>query len=571
MGDSVQQIKDKLSIVDVVGRYVKLERAGVNFRARCPFHSERTPSFFISPDRGTYHCFGCSVGGDIFTFIEEIEGTDFKGALKMLAQQAGVELVPEKKEVRDERSRAYAIIEEATLFYQKGLTEKHPAYTYLTERGLSPATISSFRLGWAPKEWRALAGYLRARGYREEEMEQVGVVKSTERGVYDRFRERIIFPIADIAGRTVGFSGRIFSEDAKDAPKYINSPETPLFHKSYILYGYDRAKQAIRTNRCAVLVEGQMDLLMVHEVGWTNAVAVSGTALTEHHVLLLKRMSDNLVLALDADSAGFSAALKSARIALLGGMEVRVAALPSGSDPAEFIQKDGKEAWGKIMRESKRIISFLLDAHAAGSKSESHFHDLVRKDVLPFVAGIQSYTKRESAVHEVSGKTGWSEQAVYRELERLPQEDISMIAEAGETAPTEKKITGGYDARIRQLWGVILWQRAKENPDINVEELLGGLRSAIGSGAAELEQIPESEKESLLFAAETLYADAEHLNDDIQALARIVSLDSLKRRLADASARLRRAEASGDEKMRHVALEECQKLTGEIAHFDKMR
>ena len=236
MSDTVQQVKDRLSIVDVVSQYVKLDRAGAALRARCPFHAEKTPSFFVSPDRGTWHCFGCNQGGDIFTFVEQIEGLDFKGALKVLAEKAGVPLVYEKQEHKDERDRLFELLEVAAIFYTSTLSDK--AKEYLKKRGVTEATIKEFRIGWAGSEWSALSDHLKRKKYSDKEIVEAGLAKKNERGnLTDRFRNRIIFPIADSAGRVVAFSGRIFGENASpEAPNYLNSPETPLFHKSRILY-----------------------------------------------------------------------------------------------------------------------------------------------------------------------------------------------------------------------------------------------------------------------------------------------------------------------------------------------
>ena len=229
MADTVQQIKDRLSIVDVVSQYVKLTRAGASLRARCPFHAERTPSFHVSPDRGTYHCFGCNVGGDIFSFVEAIEGLDFKGALKVLAEKAGVELVYERggKEKKDERERLFELLEAATIFYTSKLSDA--AKKYLKERGISDATIQAFRLGLAGDSWSDLSDALKSKKYTEREMLEAGVAKKNERGsLTDKFRNRIMFPIADTAGRIVAFSGRTFGDKAHpDAPKYLNSPLSP--------------------------------------------------------------------------------------------------------------------------------------------------------------------------------------------------------------------------------------------------------------------------------------------------------------------------------------------------------
>ena len=422
MADTVQQIKDRLGIVDVVSQYVKLERAGSTLRARCPFHAEKTPSFFVSPERGTYHCFGCGVGGDIFSFVEAVEGLDFKGALKVLAEKAGVELVYERggKQEKDERGRLFELLETATLFYISQLNDE--AKKYLKERGLSADTAKAFRLGLATDSWSALSDHLKQKKFSEKEMLDAGVAKKNERGgMTDKFRNRIMFPIADSAGRVVGFSGRIFGEKASpEAPKYLNSPETPLFHKSRILYGFDRAKQSLRKLGCAVLVEGQVDLLASHQAGWENTVAVSGTAFTTEHAALIRRMTDNLVLALDADEAGIKAASRAARAALQGGLNVKVARLPSGLDPADLILKEGSEAWKKAIRDSKDVITFLLDVLQEHAKNADAFRRTVEAVVLPFLADVQSPIAREQHLREIAKRLGVSEQAVGDALAKVP-------------------------------------------------------------------------------------------------------------------------------------------------------
>src|SRR3989344_2782476 len=392
MSSTVEQVKARLSIIDVVSQYVKLNRAGANHKGRCPFHNEKTPSFMISPDRGTYHCFGCGVGGDIFSFVKEMEGVDFKGALKILAEKVGVPIVYERKGERDATDRMFEALEDAARFFESNLTAGHPARAYLAKRGLTEETIASFRLGWVSDEWRTLTTHLREKKFTDKEIEAAGLAKRTEKGLYDRFRSRIIFPLCDPAGRVVGFSARIFAEKGDppaDAPKYLNSPETPLYNKSRLLYGYDRAKQNIRKLNFSILVEGQMDLITVHQAGWGNAVAVSGTALTHEHISLLMRFSENMVLALDADNAGIEAARRSATAALAAGMDVKVAQLPAGSDPADFILKEGKDAWRASIREARHVVEFLLAALRERHTDDRAYAKAERQTGLPFVAMIK--------------------------------------------------------------------------------------------------------------------------------------------------------------------------------------
>src|SRR6185369_16545446 len=265
MNSPVDKIKERLGIEEVVSSYIKLDRAGNNLKARCPFHNEKTPSFFISPDRGSYYCFGCGASGDIFTFVEEFEGLDFKGALKLLADRAGVPLeafTPERKEAESEKERLYRAMEEATKYFEDNLRnnskESKEVLEYLTSRGVNEKSIKDFRVGFAILDWRKLYDHLRSKGFADADIERAGLAKKPEdksKAMYDRFRGRIMFPITDSSGRVVAFSGRIFVDDGKSA-KYLNSPETPIFSKHAVLFGIDKAKESIRKNNFSILVEG---------------------------------------------------------------------------------------------------------------------------------------------------------------------------------------------------------------------------------------------------------------------------------------------------------------------------
>lgn len=570
-GDTVQQIKDRLSIVDVVTQYVKLERAGTSLRARCPFHSEKTPSFHVSPERGTYHCFGCGAGGDIFTFVEQMEGLDFKGALKVLAEKAGVEIVYTRGGVseRDERDRLFELLETAALFYASRLDE--PAKAYLRGRGISDATIARFRIGLAGEGWQDLCGYLTSkpaqggtasRGkFSEKELLEAGVAKRNERGTLtDKFRNRIVFPLADAAGRVVGFSGRTFGEKASpDAPKYLNSPETPLFHKSRLLYGFDKAKGAMRRLGCAVLVEGQMDLIASHQAGWENTVAVSGTAFTPEHAALIRRLTDNLVIALDADQAGIKAAGKAARAALGAGINVKVARLPSGLDPADLILSEGPEAWKRAIRESRDIITFLLDVLEEHAPQQDRFRRSVESVVLPFLADVRSPIAREQYVREIAARLGVSEGAVAEALEKIPSApDVSPpIAQEGRP---QAPAPGG--ARARQAFSILLWQQGLRSPAVDPVAFGGALKEAAGESAfAAMEGLSEPEKESMRFAAERLYGKHTALAREADALLAAVRRDRLRGELEEASAALKQAEARGDEAEAARLMAACRVLT----------
>ncbi|MDZ4226984.1 MAG: DNA primase [Patescibacteria group bacterium] len=585
-GDTVQQVKDKLSIVDVVSQYVKLERSGSSLRARCPFHAEKTPSFFVSPERGTYHCFGCDTGGDIFSFVQAIEGLDFKGALKVLADKAGVEIVYGRggKEKKDERDRLFEMLEVATIFYSSRLTNE--AKKYLKERSMSAQTISAFRLGWAGNEWSELADHLKAKKFTEKEILEAGLAKKSERGTLsDKFRNRIMFPIADSAGRIVGFSGRTFpvnptvtgqagkTDGGFEPPKYMNSPETPLFHKSRILYGFDRAKTAMRKHNFAVLVEGQMDLLASHQAGWTNTLAVSGTAFTPEHATLIRRMTDNLVIALDADPAGIKAAGRAARAALQGGLNVKVAQLPDECDPADLIQKEGKEAWSRCIREATDIITFLLDVLEEHSKGTDWFRRSVESVVLPYLSDMRSPIAREQYVREIAERLGVSESAVADALAQLPRvpaqggearSDTSAASAQKEKADESPRGLG----RLKQAYGILLWQRSLPKPQIDTTRYLSEMEEAAGDEAFKnLKKLPEEEQEALRFSVESLYGEDANLEREMQALLRVIHRQRLLGDLEVATMALKQAEKAAQGKEAEKLLAVCKMLTTRIAQL----
>lgn len=426
MSDAVQQIKDKLSIVDIIAPYVELHKAGKNYKGRSPFSAEKTPSFYVSPDRGMYYCFSTSQGGDMFNFIQQMEGVDFKEALKQLADKAGVELVKEDPKKRSERDRWHAALQAATDFYKAELEKEPEAYQYLKDRGVTAQTVAAWQIGFAPGPpkggWREVKDALEAKQYTTQELLTVGLIKTTEGGKepFDVFRDRIVFPMSDSSGKVVAFSGRILHPNDK-APKYVNSPETPLYKKSDLLFGYDKAKTGIRTLGFSLIVEGQFDVVMAHQAGYHNTVAVSGTALTLHHVQLLERLSDKVVLALDADRAGINAMKKAADLMLHRGMDVKVVELPEGKDPADLIQTN-VENFKKLVGKSVHVIEFLL--HVL-KRSESDVRTLklkAREEVLPFILLLPNRIDQEHFVSIVAKEIGSTTEAIRFEVDKLRDE-----------------------------------------------------------------------------------------------------------------------------------------------------
>ena len=419
MNDTVLKIKERLTIFDVVAPYVELQKAGKNYKGRSPFTNEKTPSFYVSPDRGMYYCFSSNQGGDIFTFVEKMEGVDFKGALKILADKAGIELVAEDPKKRTERETQYALIEEATQFFFTEGTNTEVAHEYILGRGVEGKTIHAWRIGFAPDAWRSLKEYLLGKGYSETEILKAGLIKKTDEAKesYDVFRNRIMFPISDTSGRVVAFSGRTLSKDA-DTPKYVNSPETELFVKSDTLFGYNVAKQGIRQYDFSLLVEGQFDLVLAHQAGYTNAVAVSGTALTPHHIDLLERLSHRAVLALDSDRAGIAAMKRAADLMLRRAMDVKVARILGGKDPADIIKEDPK-SFKKMIGDSVHVIEALLSILKNETKDERAYKLRVREEVIPLLAHMPNRIDREHFEGVIATATGTTKDAIHFEVERL--------------------------------------------------------------------------------------------------------------------------------------------------------
>jgi DNA primase len=426
--DAVEEIKRRLEIAEYIGRSVKLTRSGRSFRGLCPFHTEKTPSFFVFPDRGSWRCFGqCGEGGDLFTFVQKQHNIDFRAALHELARDANVQLVAVSPEKRSREERLGSLVEAAAAFYQRLLLEDGgaPALTYLLEtRGLTDATIESFRLGWAPDDWRQLRDYLAARGFSVGDMVDAGLLVAEGEGEpYDRFRGRIIVPIADERGAVVGLGGRILGEGQ---PKYLNSPQTDIFDKGRTLYGLDRARDSIRAAGEVVVVEGYMDVVGPWQAGIRNVVATMGTSLTEAHAQVLRRYANRVVLAMDPDSAGVAAAERGGSVVLriatpeqaaaaagtadrirTGAMlDLRVAELPAGLDPDD-LAKSGAERWNDVVGAAVPFPDFLVARIVGPRRQLSVAEQRELEDrIRPILRSVPSPTQRAEYVEKVARRLG---------------------------------------------------------------------------------------------------------------------------------------------------------------------
>ena len=435
MENQVQEIKDRNDIVEIIGSYLTLKKAGVNYKAVCPFHSEKTPSFMINPERQTFKCFGCSEGGDVITFVEKMEGLDFYNALKLLAEKAGVTLKSnsvqygDKNHSADKKTRLFEINEWAAKVYNKILTG-HPkaelARKYLELRGLSAETITNFNIGYAPDSWDFILRFLISKKYTEAEAVYAGVAIKNERGkIYDRFRGRIVFPISNPMGAIVAFTARILEIPGKSADtgaKYLNSSESAIYTKGKVIYGLDRAKMAIKEADLAIIVEGNMDVIACHQAGFKNVVATSGTALTLDQLKILARYASEVALCFDTDAAGQTAMKRAVRIALSNDISTKIISTAPFKDADEAIKADPKN-WSGMVAEARPSLEYWIDQLAAQNpKLEIDDKKKIAKEILPVIKITLSDIEKEHYIKHLSGVLSVSEQSLIDALAKSKSE-----------------------------------------------------------------------------------------------------------------------------------------------------
>ncbi|MCX8009106.1 MAG: DNA primase [Patescibacteria group bacterium] len=426
--NDVDLIKSRIDIVEFIGKRVPLKKAGRNFKGLCPFHTEKTPSFMVSPDRQAWHCFGCGKGGSVFDFVMQYYHVEFKEALEDLAEEAGVQLTRRKSgDPREEKIDILLEIHHLAAEYFQFLLLSHSvgenARTYLSKRGVSNAVIKTFGLGYSANSWDGLLKFLKKKGYDEKILEDAGLIISSPRGGYDRFRGRVMFPLRNHRGQILGFSGRLLDSSVKEA-KYINSPETLMYKKSEMVFGLDIAKSAIQKEQKVILMEGEFDVLSSFQSGIPNAVAIKGTALTEHQVFLLKRFAKKMVLALDADVAGDKAARRGIEIAEKAGFEIYVASLPEGKDPDEVAQS-APHVLKNCIRDASSIYDYYFssvlhqcDINTAYGKKQAS------DELLPIITRIENPIIQAHYIKKLAGLLSVSEQAVIESMKNLQKSQI---------------------------------------------------------------------------------------------------------------------------------------------------
>jgi DNA primase len=449
----LSEIQDKCDIVEIISSYIPLKQAGRNFKAQCPFHHEKTPSFIVSPEKQIYHCFGCNSGGNVFNFIKEYEKIEFIDAVKMLAEKTGVRLPEYKKQDEHDSSIVSAIyaINDVAANYYCNLLEKLPASSdakqYINKRGLNSHVIKRFRIGYADSAWKGLLDYLLTRGIKADTVFKAGLIlKGKDNSYYDLFRNRLVFPIVDVRGRVIGFGARVLDDSL---PKYINSPETAVYKKGQHLYGLNFAKQYIKEKNYAIITEGYLDVITCHQYGIQNAIASLGTALTTEQIRLLKRYTHNVVILYDADQAGEMASLRGLDLFLEEGMNVKIATLDKGHDPDSFLHKFGAEKFDAAIKKSKSLFTYKLDIlNKRFNSSEPEAKAEIIKEMLDTINRVRNAIIKAEYIKLLAQELSVKEDAVWDELKKIKKDRLIEIRDKGpelrkniEISPAEKILT----------------------------------------------------------------------------------------------------------------------------------
>ena len=451
--DYLEEIRNKIDIVDFIGQYVKLQKAGANYKALCPFHKEKTPSFFVSPSRQIFHCFGCGAGGDVITFLMKIENLEFKDAVKILAEKAGVKITYDKPEVQELKNKLLEINKKAAEFYHQQLLSNKEALDYLKKRGIKDETIEAFKLGFAPDDWRSLTNYLVKNGFSPKDIvstglaiskidipeEKIDKIQLKENDIYDRFRSRIMFPIEDITGNIIAFTGRIFQgknplktiKDIEAVGKYVNSPQTIVFDKSKVLYGLSKTKNFLHTLGSTLLVEGQMDFLMGYQSGIKNIVATSGTSLTSYHLTILKKYNNVLILGFDMDEAGMHAKERGIELALNKEFDVKILQLPQGKDLADYLlEKPNETDAQKLIQSALPIMDFYFErVKTMGQPNTLEGKKAIISYFLPKVKKLGNAVDKAFWLEKLSQYVNIDINVLEDEINKIPEEQNIIIDE----------------------------------------------------------------------------------------------------------------------------------------------
>jgi len=590
MSDEVGQIKDKIDVAELVGEYVQLKPAGVNKKGLCPFHNEKTPSFMVNSERQSWHCFGCSRGGDIFSFLEEMEGMEFKEALKYLADRAGVQLTSYRSDVdSSQRNRIKEINTEAARFFHNFLIKmdaSKPAREYLQTRGLREETIEDWQIGYVPEQWELLTQYLLKKGFSIDDLVAAGITIKRDnadvqsgRGFYDRFRGRIMFPIWNIQGEVVGFTGRLLVEKENAGGKYVNTPQTIVYDKSKVIFGLNKAKQEIKSADLIVMVEGQMDVIAVAQAGMKNVVASSGTALTGEQIKILKRYSQNMNMSFDMDEAGQNAAKRGIDMALQAGMNVKVIRIPdkAGKDPDECIRQN-PEVWQQAVDQSQEVMQWYLEKVMAGKDLADHRQkQAVVNEILPEIVRIPYAVERDHWLKELASKLSVEVAVLRDDLKRIESKKLKPRAEKAVESKSQIILEKDRFALLAErLFSLVL--KYPDSTSILLEEDLAEILTASqyvalyagikkGYNIQELrEAVKTDEQENLvdilLMQGEWEFSSmgGDDVNKEIRNIVASLKEAGVKKRRQGLQIEIEKAEKAGEAEKLKELIEEFQKL-----------
>ena len=559
-----EEIKQRLDIVDFLRGYIELHPAGRNFKALCPFHHEKSPSFMVSPDRQSWRCFGCGLSGDAFSFVMQHEHVDFSDALRLLAEKTGVEIRQMSAGEYNEQASLYEVVAKAKDFYVEQLRESEEAKKYLSERGLNNETLVTFEIGWAPTGREDLTQALLKKGYRPETLIKAGLSLRTQNGLlFDRFRGRIMFPLHNHLGKVVGFTGRLLPQyDTGDMGKYMNSPETPIFSKSRLLYGFHESKKHLRDIGELVLVEGQMDFLALWQAGFKNTAASSGTALTLDHLKLIGRLTDKIVLTFDTDEAGQAAGERAIDLASQNDFNVKVVVLPPevGQDPAEAALKN-PEALKESLRKGVPAMTFYFDRHlpqTLDGGSTDALPELKNKlrYVLSKLQALTSPVERDSWFKDLSSRTGIAiatlkEEATQNQVETTPNRMVSDEETIKETSrPMSRR-----ELILLHLFSVALAGEKVSELEAHLEYATPAYQEMYEYLKVGKAKSSEPDLDEVLQAV-FLRADREFEEEEFKSLQTQLKEEYLRERRRELTRRIQNAERDGNEEELNRAMTE---------------
>ena len=565
----IDLIKEKVNLVEFLKNYINLSPTGKNFKALCPFHQEKTPSFFVSPEKNIWHCFGCGLGGDVIKFVMLYEHLEFPEALKFLAEKAGLQISPITQREQKEFNTLYEIYKLGTEFYKNNLKKNEVALNYLKSRGLKDETIDFFDLGFAP-EGDELTKFLLKNKYNINDIYKAGLTYKTSSGLFkDKFQNRIIFPIANQIGKVVAFTGRILQDGSNkitsDTPKYLNSPESLIFNKSKVLYGLDKAKQFINEEKTVIIVEGQMDFLMLWQSGFKNVVAISGTGLTEEHLVRLKSLADAVLVSFDKDDAGIKALERSLSYFYRFDFFVKVLDLKNFKDPAEVCQKSS-QLMGEIIKNAKSALNYLIDIYIEEKKFfqlETPMKKNTIRHLLSLIGLLQNSVEKDEALKNLAEKTKIGENYLREELNSLLEgesENLKVL-----DWDTKINTQNQIDEIIKKLYVISLTN----------EKFSNIIKDEINSLPLEFKKLTEttlvSQKDLLELESDYLKTlwDQKILEKEFYGLLKKIKIINLKNKIQEIKNKIKKVEAEKNEELLSNLLAEFSNYRRQLDNLQK--